>query len=135
VILYLPFTSHPEGIPDGLVNVGFDVISIKQRSVTRQSFAEGITTVNIQFFLIILPRSSKFQKIFKFMSLCHIAVRVEAHKAQTGLAQVTTAKISDMSGLTASNVPIVCGVGAVTCARSTQKLAMLQLQVSGRRGT
>jgi hypothetical protein len=26
-------------------------------------------------------------------------------------------------------------VGAVTCARSTQKLAMLQLQVSGRRGT
>jgi hypothetical protein len=34
-----------------------------------------------------LPRTAKFQEIFRLPSLCHIAIRVEAYRAQSGLAQ------------------------------------------------
>jgi hypothetical protein len=37
---------------------------------------------------------------------------------------VTTARNWAMSGLTASNLPVICGVGAVTCTRSARKKAM-----------
>jgi hypothetical protein len=75
------------GTSDGLVNLGFDVISVEQMSSTRQSSAEGTTTVNIPLFLITLPRTSKSHEIFILMSLCYIAIRVEAYKAQTSLTQ------------------------------------------------
>jgi hypothetical protein len=51
------------------------------------SHTEGTTTVNIPFFLITLLRTSESHKIFTLMSLCHIAIRVEMYKAQTGLTQ------------------------------------------------
>jgi hypothetical protein len=52
VMRHLPFTSPAEEISDGLVNLGFDVISIRQMSATHRSPAEGTTTVNIPLFLI-----------------------------------------------------------------------------------
>jgi hypothetical protein len=55
-------------------------------STTRQSPAEGTTTVNILFFITTLPRTSKSHDIFKLRSLCKFANRVEAYEAQTGLA-------------------------------------------------
>jgi hypothetical protein len=87
VIQQLPFTTPAEDISDGLVNFAFDVISVKQMSATLQSPAEGTSTVNLSVFLITLPRMSKSQEILKLTSLCHIAIRVEAHKAETGLMQ------------------------------------------------
>jgi hypothetical protein len=38
-------------------------------------------------FLITLPRTAKSQEIFHLTSLCHISIRVEAYRAQTGLNQ------------------------------------------------
>jgi hypothetical protein len=43
VVWHLPFTSPAEDVSDGLVNLGFDVISIKQMSATCRSPAEGAT--------------------------------------------------------------------------------------------
>jgi hypothetical protein len=85
VIRHLPFTTLAEDISDGLVGLDFDVISVKHMSTTRQSPGEGTSTVNIPLFLITLPRTSKSLEIFKLTSLCHIAIRVEAYKVQTGL--------------------------------------------------
>jgi hypothetical protein len=88
VIQHLPVSILAEDISDGLVNHGFDVISIKQMSTTHQSPAEGTIPINIILFLITIPRTSKFREIFKFTSLCHIAIRVEAYKAQIGLTEL-----------------------------------------------
>jgi hypothetical protein len=74
-------------------------------------------------FLITLPITTKSQEIFKLTGLCHIAIKVEAYKAQTGL----TAKSSVMSGLTAGNPPVACGAGAATYTRSARKKRMLHL--------
>jgi hypothetical protein len=87
VIQYLPVSVTAEDTSDGLVNLGFDVISIKQISTTHQSPAEGTVPVNIFLFLITIPRTSESREIYKLMSLCHIAIRVEAYKAQTGCTQ------------------------------------------------
>jgi hypothetical protein len=50
--------------------------------------------------------------------------RVGAYKTQTSSRNVTTAKYSVMTGLIASNLPVVCGLGAVTCTRSAWKRAI-----------
>jgi hypothetical protein len=87
VIRHLPHNTPAEDIPDGLVDIGIDVISVKQMTTTRQSATEEPTTINLPLFLITLPRTPKSQDIFQLRSLCHIAIKVEAYKAQTGLAQ------------------------------------------------
>jgi hypothetical protein len=38
-------------------------------------------------FLITLPRTAKSKDIFKLPSLCHISIKVEVYRAQTGLTQ------------------------------------------------
>jgi hypothetical protein len=83
VIRHLPFTSPAERLMD----LGFDVISVKQMSATRRSPADGTSTVNLPLFLITIPRMSESQEIFKLTSLYHIAIRVEAYEALTGLTQ------------------------------------------------
>jgi hypothetical protein len=83
VVQHLPVSTPA----DGLVNLDFDVISVKQMSTTRRPPAEGTTTINILLFLIALPRTQKSNEIFKLTSLCLIAIRVEAYKAQTGVTQ------------------------------------------------
>jgi hypothetical protein len=54
-------------------------------STFRPSPEEGTTTVNIPLFLATVPRASRFHEIFKVTNLCHIAIRVDAYKAQTGV--------------------------------------------------
>jgi hypothetical protein len=87
VIRHLPQNTPAEDISDGLVSLGFDVISVKQMTTTRRSATEGTTTNNLPLFLITLPRSSKSQEIFHLTGLCHISIRVEAYRAQSGLTQ------------------------------------------------
>jgi hypothetical protein len=87
VIRHLPHNTPAEDISDGLVNLGFDVISVKQMTNTRRTPPEGTSTVNLPLFLIILPRTAKSQELFQLTNLCHIAIRVEAQKAQNGLTQ------------------------------------------------
>jgi hypothetical protein len=54
VIRYLPFTTPAEDISDGFVDLGFDVISVKQMSATRRPRAGGTYTVNLTLFFITL---------------------------------------------------------------------------------
>jgi hypothetical protein len=63
VIRHLPFTTSAEDITDGLVNLGFDVISVKQMSATRRSPTDGTSTVHLPLFLITLRRTSMSQSL------------------------------------------------------------------------
>jgi hypothetical protein len=65
VIQLPPFTISAEDISDWFVTIGFDVISAKQISVTRQSRAEETTTANIPIFFITLPGTSKSENTFE----------------------------------------------------------------------
>lgn len=72
-------TSAPaEDISDGLVNLSFDVISVKPMPVTRQSRAEGTTAVNIPLFLITLPMTPQSHEILRLKALFLIAISVQA---------------------------------------------------------
>jgi hypothetical protein len=87
VIRQVPISRSAEDISDGFINFGFDIISVKPMSPTCQSPVEGTTTVNIPLVLITLPMMSKYHEIFKLTSLRHIAIRIEAYRAQAGLTQ------------------------------------------------
>jgi hypothetical protein len=69
------------------VDLAFDIISVKQMSTNRRSPSEGSLPQNLPLFLITLPRMEKSQEIFRLTALCHIAIRVEAYRAQNGLTQ------------------------------------------------
>jgi hypothetical protein len=56
-------------------------------TTTCRSPTEGASTKTLPLFLITLTRTAKSQKIIKLSNLCHISVRMEAYRAQTGLAQ------------------------------------------------
>jgi hypothetical protein len=76
-----------EDISDGLVSLGFDVVSVNQMTVTRRSTPEESKIINLPLFLVTLPRTAKSQEIFRLSSLCHIAIRVEAYRALNALTQ------------------------------------------------
>jgi hypothetical protein len=76
VIWHRPFTTLADDILDGLVDLGFDVISIKRMSDTRRTPGEETYRVNLPLFFITLPRTSKSQEIFNLAILCHIVIKV-----------------------------------------------------------
>jgi hypothetical protein len=82
VIRQLPRSTPAEDISDGLVSLGFDVISVKQMTATRRSPAEGSTTINFP-----LPSPPKIPRNFLTAKPQHIAFRVETYRAQNGLTQ------------------------------------------------
>jgi hypothetical protein len=87
VIHHLPQDTPAEDISDGLMGLGFDVINVRQMTATRRTAPEGTHIVSLPLFLVTLPRTAKSQDVFKLINLCHIAIRVEAYKAQNGLTQ------------------------------------------------
>jgi hypothetical protein len=87
VIRHLPMITPAEDISEGLMELGFDIISVKQMTSTRRSQSEETPTKALPLFLITLPRTAKSQEIFRLTALCHIAIRVEVYRAQNGLTQ------------------------------------------------
>jgi hypothetical protein len=88
VTRHLPHNTPAEDISDRLVSLGFDVISVKQMTTTCWNPPpERTSTVNLPLFLITLPRTAKYQEIFRLNNLCHISIKVEAYKAQNVLTQ------------------------------------------------
>jgi hypothetical protein len=87
VIRHLPYTTPAEDISDGLVSLGFDVVSVKQMTSTRRSPPEESKVINLPPFLVTLPRAANSQEIFRLPSLCHIAIRVETYRTQNSLTQ------------------------------------------------
>jgi hypothetical protein len=59
VIHHLPLNIPAEDISDGLVSLGFDVISVKQMTATCRSPLEGSKPINLPLFLRTLPRTAK----------------------------------------------------------------------------
>jgi hypothetical protein len=47
---HLPLITLAEDISDGLVSLGFDVISVKQMTTTLHSPPKGTTTINITLY-------------------------------------------------------------------------------------
>jgi hypothetical protein len=86
VIRHLPTDTPAEDISNGLVDLGFDVVSVKQMTSTRSSEGERVQ-VNLPLFLITLIRNTKSPEIFRLNNLCHIAIKVEAYRAQNSLTQ------------------------------------------------
>jgi hypothetical protein len=84
VIRHLPGNTPAEEIYEGLLELGFDIISVKQISTTRRS--QGSST-SLPLFLITLPKSEISQEIYKLTSLCYIAIKIELYKSQSGLTQ------------------------------------------------
>jgi hypothetical protein len=64
VIRHLPSNTPAKDISDGLVDLGFDVISVKQMSSARRS-PDGSNPITLPLFLVTLPRTQKSQEIFK----------------------------------------------------------------------
>jgi hypothetical protein len=85
VIRHLPGNTPAAEIYEGLVELGFDIVSVKQMSTTRRS--QDLTSRNLPLFLITLPRSDKSLKIFKLTSLSYIKIKVETYKSQATLKQ------------------------------------------------
>jgi hypothetical protein len=70
-----------------LVDIGFDAVSVRQMTTTRRSLPEDPKIINLPLFFVTLPNTAKSQEIFRLPSLCHIAIKVEAYRAQNGLTQ------------------------------------------------
>jgi hypothetical protein len=87
ILRHLPKDTPAQDISDGLTDASFDIISVQQKTSTRRSTAEGTVNRNLHLFLITLPRMAKSQEIFQLKTLCHISIRVEAYKSQSGLTQ------------------------------------------------
>jgi hypothetical protein len=87
VIRHLPHNTSAEDISDGLVSRVFKVVSIKQMTATRHSPPEECKLISLPPFLVTLPRKAKSQGIFHLPSLRHIAIRVEAYRAQNDVTQ------------------------------------------------
>jgi hypothetical protein len=74
VIRHLPSNTPAPDICDGLTDLGFDIISVKQMSSTRRSQPQGTPHRNLPLFLNTLPRTARSQEIFQLTALCHIAI-------------------------------------------------------------
>jgi hypothetical protein len=85
VIRHLPLNTPAVDISDGLVDLGFDVVSVKQMTTTCRSSPKDPKITDLPLFLVTLPKMAKSQEIFRLPSLCHIAIKVEAYRAQNGL--------------------------------------------------
>jgi hypothetical protein len=87
MIRHLPHNTPAEDITDGLVSLGFDVVTVKQIITTRRCLPEESKIINLPPFLVTLPRTAKSEEIFLLPSLCHVAIGVKAYRAQSALTQ------------------------------------------------
>jgi hypothetical protein len=85
VISHLQQITTAEDISDGLLSLGFDVVSVKQMTATRRSPPVEFEIINLPLFLVTQPRTAMSQEIFPLSGLCHIAIGLEAYRAQNSL--------------------------------------------------
>jgi hypothetical protein len=125
VIRHLPVNTPAEDINEGLVDLGFDVISVKQMSTAHRS-SGGTAHITLLLFLVTLPRTTKSQDLFKLSNLCHISIKVESYKSQNDLTQCYNCQ---KFGHVWANCkqpppPAVCGVGTATCIETVRRKRM-----------
>jgi hypothetical protein len=126
VIRHLPPDTPAWDICEVLMNLGLDVLSVKQMTTTRRSSPNETATIrNLTLFLIILPRTAQSQEIFQLPSLCHISIKVEAYRTQTGLTQCHNCQQFGHVSANCRQPPRCCCAEAATCTRSVQKRGTL----------
>jgi hypothetical protein len=141
LISHLPPNTPTENICDGLVSLGFDVISVKQMTTTRRSPPEESKITNRPLLLVSLPKMAKSQEIFHLPSLYHIAIRVEAYRAQSALTQCRNCQQFGHVWAICEQPPPPLWCGGCHLHRVSRKgercvhSSMLQLQVAGGRET
>lgn len=108
-------------VRNGLMGLGFDVISVKHMTNKRRSSAKGIVTANLPLFLITLPRKAKSQQMFTSSRHCHFAIIVEAYTVQNILTQCYNCQKLSTCEQIGSNLPVSCAVWAITCTRTVQR--------------
>jgi hypothetical protein len=121
VIRQLTSDTPAEDIASSLQDLGFRLISVKQMISSRPSPKTGANPTNLPLFLITLDRAVKPKYIFKLTNICHVAVKVEAYRAQSGLTQYLTVKNLAISGQTDGSHHDACGAEAITSIRSALK--------------
>jgi hypothetical protein len=124
VIHHLPINTPAEDISDGLVSLGFNIISVKQMTTTHRPAPDEPTSINLPLFLMTLSRSEKSQEIFQLPILCHIAIKVRCTEPGMASPSAITFSSSAMSELTASRFHAVYGAGVVTYIRSAPRRTM-----------
>jgi hypothetical protein len=87
VIRHIPSVIPAEEICEALMELGFDVISVKQMNSTHQISSDDPEKSRLPLFLVTLPRTEKSQDIFTLASLCHISIKVEMYGNRNGLTQ------------------------------------------------
>jgi hypothetical protein len=120
VIRHLPMNTPAKEIAEGLVDLGFEIISVEQMSTTRRS-PEGTTSITLPLFLITLPRIRKSQDFFKLSTSATFPSRYSHTNPKTPSRNVTTARSLTTSGLIANNLPAACGVGVATNTKIARK--------------
>jgi hypothetical protein len=93
VIRHLLLNTPAHDYSDGLMDLGFDIISVKQMSTTRRSPSEETLYKNLPLFLIALPRTAKSQEIFADDTCLYATDRKEGfvvRKLQRGLSSMET---------------------------------------------
>jgi hypothetical protein len=63
VIRHIPMNTPAEDISEGLMELGFVIISVKQMTTNHRSQSEKTPTTNLPLFLFTLPRTAKSQVI------------------------------------------------------------------------
>jgi hypothetical protein len=127
VIRHLPINCPAQDISEGLTDLGFDILSVKQMTSTRRSQSEGTETRNLPLYLITLPRTAKSQEVFKLRALCQIAIRVEAYSVQYGLTQCHNCQQFGHVWANCRQPPRCLWCGGGTCTRSALKRTTLLL--------
>jgi hypothetical protein len=107
VIRDLSFDTPAEEILDGLMDLGFDVISVKQMSASRGSPVEGVSTItDLHLFLEPYSGQRNHRKSSHGQTLVTLQSEQRRTKLRVALHIVINAKSSAMSGLTADNLPV-----------------------------
>jgi hypothetical protein len=85
VIRNLPIETPVEDICNGLSELGFSVMSVRQLTSNGRS-PEG-DNQRLPLFLITLQKTAKSTEIFKLTNLCHMIIKVESYRARNKLTQ------------------------------------------------
>jgi hypothetical protein len=121
------------------VELGFDVISVKQVANTRRS-PEDHEKSNLPLFLLTVPGTKASQVSFKLTGLCYIHQGGGIEKPELPDSAITAKRLA-VYGLIVINFPAACGVVAAPAqgmpGENKQRVhtGMLQLQAGVLRGT
>jgi hypothetical protein len=89
-----------------LVDLGFEVISVRQMSTARRS-PEGTTSITPPLFLVTLPRTTKSQDFFKLSNLCHISIKVVIQIPKRPYAVLQLPEVSPRLGYLQTTSPLL----------------------------